>query len=234
MLPQSVLNAFLERGAGVPLLIGTAREEASAFLLPDHVQIANGELVRRATELVGPNNTGRALNLYPKSDYDSNAWVLVAMNTDGVYTCPTRRLALAAASHGPVYRYLFTHTMENDPGLALFRATHTLEESFVWHNFNLFEYSPTLAEEQLSETMSSYWTNFAKSGDPNGPGLALWPQYQPTEERYLNLDNQVRVDASFHIAECDFMDSLDRLFPVCSSLCHHDAAQWRHRDRPHP
>ena len=133
---------------------------------------------------------------------------------------------------GPTYRYLFTHVMENDPGLALLRATHTLEESFVWHDFNLFGYSPTVAEEQLSDTMSSYWTNFAKSGDPNGPGLTLWPQYEPAAERYLVLDNQVQVDAAFHIAECDFMDSLDRLFPVCSSLCHHDAAQWRHRGAP--
>ena len=54
------------------------------------------------------------------------------MFTDAVYTCPTCRLALAASPHGPTYRYLYTHVMENDPVGAMYRAGHAFEESFVW------------------------------------------------------------------------------------------------------
>jgi para-nitrobenzyl esterase len=32
-------------------------------------------------------------------------------------------------------------------------------------------------DRQLSEAMMTYWTNFAKAGDPNGPGVQAWPKY---------------------------------------------------------
>jgi para-nitrobenzyl esterase len=175
-----------------------------------------------------------ALGLYPVADYDSNAWAAVAMFSDAIYTCPTRRLALAAAPHAPTYRYLYTHVMQNDPDQAAVRAAHTFEDTFLWHHFYSLEsgdpYSPTLAEEQLSATMSSYWTNFAKRGDPNGPGLPAWPLYEPEAERYLVLDDVVRVDAAYHIPQCALMDSAAALFPTCTSLCHYyETAQWWHR-----
>jgi carboxylesterase type B len=40
-------------------------------------------------------------------------------------------------------------------------------------------------DQKLSEVVESYWTNFTKSGDPNGPGLSKWVAWNTGEEPYI-------------------------------------------------
>jgi para-nitrobenzyl esterase len=47
--------------------------------------------------------------------------------------------------------------------------------------------APTPKDEAMSEMMRSYWTNFAKTGDPNGPGLPNWPAYSEKEPQMLHI-----------------------------------------------
>jgi para-nitrobenzyl esterase len=51
-------------------------------------------------------------------------------------------------------------------------------------------------DRALSNLMGQYWTNFAKTGDPNAPGLPKWPTYGPTEYQVMHLDAtpEVRPD----------------------------------------
>jgi para-nitrobenzyl esterase len=43
------------------------------------------------------------------------------------------------------------------------------------------------ADRDLSTIMQAYWTNFAKTGDPNGPGLPAWPGFDGRERKYLRF-----------------------------------------------
>ena len=84
----------------------------------------------------------------------------------------------------PVYR-LYT---PDNPDLTgegrqrLFGAYHSGELAYVFDNLDLVGLDWSAADRRLSETIADYWVNFARSGNPNGPGLPQWPAYDPEQD----------------------------------------------------
>jgi para-nitrobenzyl esterase len=214
VLPRPALELLEENGA-VPLLAGFDREEdryfALPYPLPEHYSRKQYE--RDSNDLLGPNLGRQARALYTPTAYGSRAWAWVTLRTDAVRGCPTRRMVNALTT--PVWRWLWTHVYENDPANADGRAAHIYEEPFLWHDFNLFffNHTPTPAEEVLSSRMTDYWTNFAKTGNPNGAGLPTWPAYDTTTEPTLTLDDEVGVVNRYHAKECGLIDTLRVPYP---------------------
>jgi para-nitrobenzyl esterase len=82
----------------------------------------------------------------------------------------------------PVYRYRFDLAFPVGPGEAPKGAYHSLEIEYVFGQLDSKAGVKWRPEDyQLSATMQKYWANFARSGDPNGAGLAKWPVYSAAE-----------------------------------------------------
>jgi len=90
---------------------------------------------------------------------------------------------------GKVYTYFFDHPIPW-PAHPEFGAFHTSEVPYVFETLRLLDRPWEPVDFQLSELMSSYWSNFAKFGDPNGAGLAEWPLYDSTSHVTMEFGTQ--------------------------------------------
>jgi len=77
----------------------------------------------------------------------------------------------------PVYRYRFEQAPPMPAGEPSKGAYHSADIEYVFETLDWKHLAWTADDRKLSEMISSYWTNFAKNGNPNGPGLPEWPGY---------------------------------------------------------
>jgi para-nitrobenzyl esterase len=146
---------------------------------------------------------------YPSSSYSSPAMATVAALSDASFVCPARALSRAAsvAQAEPVRRFYFSHVLESGPARAL-GAAHGFDLLFVFRPEKLSFFTPSAAEQALSDTMIGYFTRFATAGDPNGDGAPEWPEYDVAADSHLVLDTDVRVETKLRTEQCDFWASL--------------------------
>lgn len=181
---------------GVPVLIGTNKDESALFAAgdPKRRKLTEEDLVRRLDRMLGGRRE-EILSVYRRERPEATPWDLyIGIRSEGMRL---RSIQLAerkvAAAGAPVFMYLFT--FESNAMGGLFKSAHALEIPFVFNNPDVSPFTGTGDERYtLARSMSSAWVNFARNGNPNGPGLPDWPAYDTTDRATLIFDVPCRVE----------------------------------------
>jgi para-nitrobenzyl esterase len=170
----------------VPVLIGYNSDEGATFS-HDRTPREYIDGVRRrydsfADQLLKAYPVGE--NTVPKSARD--------LSRDAAFGWHTWTWARLQSQSGPakVYYYYFDQHPQTpaDSARPDLGAPHGREVPYVFGHLNDLEHeTPSAADHVISDAMVTYWTNFAKYGDPNGRGMPQWPAFSDTNPELMDF-----------------------------------------------
>lgn len=185
-------------GNTVPVIVSTTKDEYTnqLGLYGGSRPVATAAELDQVVRQLFTTRADEVLARYPLADYASPNEALIALLSDANFICPARAASQELALSGkPVWRAVFSHTLEQGP-LRSLRAAHGFDLVFGFRNFR--GYPVTAAELRLADTVSGAWLRFARDGD------AAWPAYESARDNHLVLDEPTSTGEGIRTAQCDF------------------------------
>ncbi|MAP93443.1 MAG: carboxylesterase [Ponticaulis sp.] len=217
ILPLDIRSSYEtgQTNAG-PLLIGWNSDEGAMFVHADDpaaFQASIRDTYGDAAEEI--------LSVYPHDTPEDTLQSARDLFRDSAFAWSSLTMArlVDERSEGPVFAYVFNQHLPVDPGALMYSAagsTHASEISYVFGSFDapVFGFDPrppayTDADKVLSDQMTQYWVNFAKTGNPNGEGLPLWPEFHTSDEQLMELKS---APAPIDVPQLDKLNALETHF----------------------
>jgi para-nitrobenzyl esterase len=164
------------RQPNVPLLVGSNSADTAGNRIrattKDELFVRFGESSAQARAAYDPDGTADLATLIARA------------NDDFGQAEPARFAANAFAAKGsPVYRYRFSYVQAAMREQMRAGAPHGGEIAYVFGTLTARPGSTLTPEDQaVSRVAQSYWVNFARTSDPNGEGLPMWPRHDPKKD----------------------------------------------------
>ena len=213
VLPKDVITIFAEgKQSHVPLLAGWNAEEASWAVVyakeKPTAQTFPEQMQKRFND-----RAAKVLKLYPASSDEEARKSAIDLASDLfiVYITWEWLEQQNKTGQAAVYGYVFDRTPPVSPDMKVngvspkeLGARHACEIEYV---FGALKSQPNPWEPvdfKISDAMASYWANFTKTGDPNGPGLAKWPIYDGADPSMMHFGEEIQAAPQAHRERYEF------------------------------
>jgi para-nitrobenzyl esterase len=174
-----------------PVLIGTNSDEGALF-----VPTITAAAYQKNIHSGYGEYADKILAAYPGGSDAEALRSARDMFRDATFAWPTWAWARlqSKTGKGKVYVYYFSHRppYPNAPQFKDWGAAHGGEIAYVFDNFTP-AMPATASDRAVADEVSSYWVNFAKTGDPNGSGLPHWPVFIAKDAHVMDLSDPCKA-----------------------------------------
>ena len=202
----------------VPMMVGFMGDESSALFAPGPA-LERAELEQQLEENYGEAAEG-LLAAYAAEAEQAPGVVPTLITSDTIFGWGSRTwVRHASAAGGDAFLYFISHAppvfrlylpdrpdLDGEGGPRRFGAYHSGDLAYVFGNTDLVGINWEDWDHQVADLLSSYWTNFARTGDPNGEGLPEWPRYDADSDLALVVGDEVGVQAGLWKEKLDALD----------------------------
>ncbi len=221
IVPEDQTKTFAEgRQNKVPVLLGSNANEGGSFGPPGGAQIT-AEAWKAGAPQRWKDLADAGLKAYPAETDDQAKAFASRPFTDGIAFFMRHYADEQAKVGQPAYLYQFAHNPPAAPGKPSAGPTHASELAYMFNNLDKPREVPdpsspdvaskSPADLKLADQMATYWTNFAKTGNPNGPGLPHWAKVtetKPGEAMLLQADDKSGTGVALTPAQWDLYAAL--------------------------
>ena len=182
----------------VPVILGSLSDEGTTLYAgmaePPREEFEDGVRARYGV------HGDAVLTAYASEISRSTKTAGQAIQADRSFTWQMRAWARAIGSSNDVYLYYFSHAppvfrlylpdrpeLDYPDGLRGAGAYHSGDLAYAFGNVGLVGIGWNARDHELADQITSYWVNFATTGDPNAEGLPTWPRYERVGEPALEF-----------------------------------------------
>jgi para-nitrobenzyl esterase len=205
VLPQDIASIFAQgKQNDVPLIVGYNADEGTT-LAPQGANLKAMMFTGGVYQRYG-SQADAFLKIYPAGSDEQAVSSFYSAFRDQQFGWEMRTWARMATNTGrqPAYMYYFSRRPPG-PQSARLRAFHASEIAYVFGTF-VWPFPWEDTDKKLSNAMTSYWVNFATTGNPNGASLTKWPVYNAKDDQVLEFGDQIAVLSEVNKAGLDFFD----------------------------
>ena len=185
VLPESIMDAYRNNHQNdVPVLIGWNKDDRVMPFARPAAQFRE-QMRGRFGDLADD-----FFAVYPADTEESARQSQFNMSRDETFGLQMYTWAKVQHDVGGsgVYLYNFNRDLPAYTEETQFGAFHSGEIVYAYDNLHTLDRPWEEVDQEIADLMSEYWVNFARSGDPNGPGLPRWDPYDPRGEKVMIIN----------------------------------------------